>query len=151
MPTYFVAVTMSSAEKGEIAPPVSQSRSSSSDGEVGAVKESWATRNGFNLRSFTKKESGADIELERPMKTRHLHMISIGMAWSLFLLVLITLADTRQHTGGSIGAGFFVGSGGALAKGGPGSLLIDFAIIGIMMFNVGMLTQLISLWTFSMG
>lgn len=72
---------MSTAEKGEAPPPVaqSQSRSSSSDGEVGAVKESWATRNGFNLRSFTKKESGADIELERPMKTRHLHMISIGM------------------------------------------------------------------------
>lgn len=69
---------MSSAEKGEVIPPVSQSRTSSSDGDVGAVKESWATRNGFNLRSFTKKESGADIELERPMKTRHLHMISIG-------------------------------------------------------------------------
>lgn len=49
------------------------------------------------------------------MKPRHLHMIAIG---------------------GSIGAGFFVGSGGALAKGGPGSLLIDFLIIGIMMFNV---------------
>lgn len=42
-----------------------------------------------------------------------------------------------NNAGGSIGAGFFVGSGGALAKGGPGSLLLDFAIIGIMMFNVG--------------
>jgi amino acid transporter len=61
--------------------------------------------------------------------------------------------------GGSIGAGFFVGSGGALARGvshtvpnrflcqvtclhffqGPASVLIDFAIIGIMMFNVGKL------------
>lgn len=38
--------------------------------------------------------------------------------------------------GGSIGAGFFVGSGSAFVKGGPGSVLIDFAIIGIMMFNV---------------
>jgi amino acid transporter len=49
------------------------------------------------------------------MKARHLHMIAIG---------------------GSIGAGFFVGSGGALAKGGPGSLFVDFLIIGIMIFNV---------------
>lgn len=38
--------------------------------------------------------------------------------------------------GGSIGAGFFVGSGSALSTGGPGFLLIDFLIIGIMIFNV---------------
>lgn len=38
--------------------------------------------------------------------------------------------------GGSIGAGLFVGSGGALASGGPASLVIDFAIIGVMIFNV---------------
>lgn len=48
--------------------------------------------------------------------------------------------------GGSIGAGFFVGSGGALAKGGPASLLIDFAIIGVMMFNVGKKNDLVSLF-----
>ena len=49
------------------------------------------------------------------MKGRHLHMIAIG---------------------GSIGAGFFVGSGDALRKGGPGFVLVDFLIIGIMIFNV---------------
>ena len=38
--------------------------------------------------------------------------------------------------GGSIGAGLFVGSGSALSKGGPGALLIDFLIIGFMLFNV---------------
>lgn len=38
----------------------------------------------------------------------------------------------------SVGAGFFVGSGGALRKGGPASLLICFSIIGVMMFNTGM-------------
>jgi len=79
-------------------------------------EESFMTRNGLNAESFKKMHYGPGIvELARPMKARHLHMIAIG---------------------GSIGAGFFVGSGGALYKGGPGSLLIDFLIIGIMMFNV---------------
>ena len=35
--------------------------------------------------------------------------------------------------GGSIGAGLFVGAGGALTSGGPGSLIIDFMIIGFML------------------
>jgi amino acid transporter len=35
--------------------------------------------------------------------------------------------------GGSIGAGLFVGSGGALTSGGPASLVIDFIIIGVML------------------
>ena len=34
--------------------------------------------------------------------------------------------------GGSIGAGLFVGSGGALSTGGPAALLIGFGIIGIV-------------------
>jgi yeast amino acid transporter len=49
------------------------------------------------------------------MKPRHLNMIAIG---------------------GSIGAGFFVGSGSALTSGGPGSLFICFLISGVMIFNV---------------
>ncbi|KAF7544481.1 hypothetical protein G7046_g9778 [Stylonectria norvegica] len=78
--------------------------------------EDWATRNGLSLNSFKKRDYGTGIvEMDRKMKPRHLHMIAIG---------------------GSIGAGFFVGSGGALSRGGPGSLLIDFLIIGIMIFNV---------------
>ena len=36
-------------------------------------------------------------------------------------------------SGGSIGAGLFVGSGGALRTGGPASLLLGFLMIGVMM------------------
>jgi amino acid transporter len=57
-------------------------------------------------------ESGETAKLHRALKGRHMQMIAIG---------------------GSIGAGLFVGSGGALAKGGPGNLIIDFLIIGVML------------------
>jgi amino acid transporter len=74
------------------------------------------TRNGLNLKSFQRRDWGTGThELDRSMKSRHLNMIAIG---------------------GSIGAGFFVGSGGALTRGGPASLLICFLITGVMIFNV---------------
>ncbi|KAF2205689.1 hypothetical protein GQ43DRAFT_436817 [Delitschia confertaspora ATCC 74209] len=78
--------------------------------------ETWATRNGLSADSFKRAPGGVKgVELERSMKTRHLHMIAIG---------------------GSIGAGFFVGSGSALSRGGPATLFIDFLIMGVMIFNV---------------
>jgi amino acid transporter len=48
--------------------------------------------------------------------------------------------------GGSIGAGLFVGSGSALSSGGPGSLVIDFIITGIMLLlTVNALGELASM------
>ncbi|KAH7356188.1 amino acid permease-like protein [Pyrenochaeta sp. MPI-SDFR-AT-0127] len=79
-------------------------------------QEDFMTRNGLNLKSFQRRPKGGPlVVLDRSMKTRHLHMIAIG---------------------GSIGAGFFVGSGSALARGGPATLLIDFSLMGVMIFNV---------------
>lgn len=72
-------------------------------GEDWREQEDFMTRNGLNFRSFQRRPVGASgVVLDKSMKTRHLHMIAIG---------------------GSIGAGFFVGSGGALAKGVSGSRL----------------------------
>jgi amino acid transporter len=79
-------------------------------------QEDFMTRNGLNLKSFQRRPKGGPLTvLDKSMKTRHLHMIAIG---------------------GSIGAGFFVGSGKALANGGPASLFLDFSIMGVMIFNV---------------
>ncbi|KAA8648955.1 hypothetical protein EYZ11_005364 [Aspergillus tanneri] len=78
-------------------------------------KPDFLTRNGLNFKSFQRRPAQYGVVLDRDMKPRHLHMIAIG---------------------GSIGAGFFVGSGGAFRTGGPASVFLDFMIIGVMMFNV---------------
>uniref|UniRef100_A0A0D6R5R1 Amino acid permease/ SLC12A domain-containing protein n=1 Tax=Araucaria cunninghamii TaxID=56994 RepID=A0A0D6R5R1_ARACU len=51
--------------------------------------------------------------LAMKLKGRHLQMIAIG---------------------GSIGTGLFIGSGSALAQGGPASLIIAYGLIGIMLY-----------------
>ncbi|KAF2152153.1 amino-acid permease inda1 [Myriangium duriaei CBS 260.36] len=74
------------------------------------------TRLGLSPDSFRRRTlDDAHNQLNTTLKSRHLNMIAIG---------------------GSIGAGLFVGSGSALAKGGPASLVICFFIMGLMIFNV---------------
>jgi amino acid transporter len=78
-------------------------------------QESFMTRNGMNLTSFKRRqESGTAVVFDKSMKTRHLHMIAIG---------------------GSIGAGFFVGSGGALNKG------VSYTVIFAMSSFADMLSR----------
>lgn len=94
--------------------------SSSDEGDVvttrNAERPGLMTRLGLTKESFERRTlSDKHNQLNKTMKARHLNMIAIG---------------------GSIGAGLFVGSGSALANGGPGALLVDFSIIGIMMFMV---------------
>ncbi|KAF2671174.1 AAT family amino acid transporter [Microthyrium microscopicum] len=57
----------------------------------------------------------AEPALAMKLTQRHLQMIAIG---------------------GSIGTGLFVGSGTALATGGPASLVIAYSIIGVMLYTV---------------
>lgn len=71
---------------------------------------------GANGRVFDVEGAAAataNSALQRSLKGRHLQMIAIG---------------------GSIGTGLFVGSGSALANGGPASVVIAFILIGIMLY-----------------
>lgn len=70
--------------------------------------------------------AGDTSQLHRKLKGRHLQMIAIG---------------------GAIGAGLFIGSGKALATGGPGAVILDFGLIGIMLFcTVNALGELATLF-----
>lgn len=62
-----------------------------------------------------EKLMGEAPMLQPKMKARHLTMIAVA---------------------GSIGTGLFVGSGSALAAGGPVALIIAYVLVGIMMINV---------------
>lgn len=53
--------------------------------------------------------------VKRGLKTRHLSMMALA---------------------GIIGPGLLIGSGGALARGGPASLIIGFGVIGIVAFSI---------------
>jgi len=63
------------------------------------------------LGAVTENNNGEN-KLHTDLKSRHMQMIAIG---------------------GAIGAGLFIGSGGALYKGGPAALIIGYSIVGCML------------------
>lgn len=119
-----------SSEK-EAAPPYTgdeiQSSPSGSSGFVGSLIDGFKPHPVHTARKKAAAADGGHFDVEqaalnvaesplaRKLKGRHLQMIAIG---------------------GSIGTGLFVGSGSALATGGPASLLIAFGLIGAMLFCV---------------
>lgn len=73
------------------------------------------TSAGVTLESFKRRDYGSGIaEFNRPMKPRHVQMIAIG---------------------GSIGSGFFVGSGAALHKGVRDHLTYSVASVYLVEIN----------------
>lgn len=101
--------------------PNAQTAQTTPEGSVGADGRSYDVE-GAALAT-------ANSPLARKLKGRHLQMIAIGGS----------IGRYHQPTGVSIthhftGTGLFVGSGKALANGGPASLLIAFALVGIMLY-----------------
>ncbi|PSN71507.1 histidine permease [Corynespora cassiicola Philippines] len=68
-----------------------------------------------SFRDEDFRQIDPDSGVKRGLKTRHLSMMALA---------------------GIIGPGLLVGSGGALANGGPASLLIGFGVIGIIAFSI---------------
>lgn len=77
-------------------------------GDHGPTKDNGSSSDDFNAMD---PKSG----VKRGLKTRHLSMMALA---------------------GIIGPGLLIGSGGALANGGPASLLIGFGVIGIVAFSI---------------
>ena len=78
----------------------------------------------------TAAEATANSPLQRILKGRHLQMIAIGGS----IGILLSTNRGRNLADHCSGTGLFVGSGKALQQGGPASLLIAFALIGIMLY-----------------
>lgn len=70
-------------------------------------------------------------KLARDLQGRHMQMIAIGKSLAPSILDVPELK--RLQTAGAMGAGLFVGTGSSLQSGGPGALLVGFAIIGVML------------------
>ncbi|KAI1268400.1 dicarboxylic amino acid permease [Xylariaceae sp. FL1019] len=70
---------------------------------------------GFENQHIRGLETSAETSLHRGLKARHISMIAIG---------------------GAIGTGLLIGTGSALAHGGPASILISYSVIGFVVFLV---------------
>jgi amino acid transporter len=77
-------------------------------------------------------QNTANSPLARKLKGRHLQMIAIG--GSIGTTNYIHAVFDHPKLISNSGTGLFVGSGQALAIGGPASLVIAYCLVGIMMY-----------------
>lgn len=75
----------------------------------GNIVNSQAAANGNDFRY------GEETELHRGLKARHITMIAIG---------------------GALGTGLVIGTGSALVDGGPGSILVAYSFVGLIVYLV---------------
>jgi yeast amino acid transporter len=75
-------------------------------------------------------QTPAEPALDMKLKPRHLQMIAIGGSIGMFPSDLLCKKPNRDLSG----TGLFVGSGSALATGGPVSIIIAYGLIGVMLF-----------------
>jgi len=119
------------------------------------------TKEKYDVESNSAAVTGSPGEMEVPggerklktnLKGRHMQVRRIlAMGYLLYHANILQMIAI----GGSIGAGLFVGAGGALRSGGPGSLVIDFMITGFMLLMTvnalgelaGMVSSLGMYWT----
>ena len=72
----------------------------------------------------------AEPALAMKLKPRHLQMIAIGGS----IGEMPTPNAKNAFTNSIAGTGLFVGSGSALAQGGPASLVLAYGLIGVMLY-----------------
>jgi len=66
--------------------------------------------------------------LHQDLKGRHMQMIAMQVSAPWTVICILTYA----YSGGAIGAGLFVSSGGAFQTGGPASVLLGFMVVGTL-------------------
>ncbi|KAJ3578033.1 hypothetical protein NPX13_g2533 [Xylaria arbuscula] len=92
-----------------------RSRHSSSGSPNGGKEAGIYTDEDYQHGQVRGIETSAETSLHRGLKARHISMIAIG---------------------GAIGTGLIIGTGKALAKAGPASILISYSVIGFVVFLV---------------
>jgi amino acid transporter len=79
-----------------------------------------------------KQQAPQSEQLQRKLKSRHLQFVAIGMYSGL----IIYHCHAHQPSGGTVGTGVFIASGGSIATAGPAGALLAYAFVGTLVYAV---------------